>query len=120
MRTARSSAAAVFALAALVLSAGVGAYPHHHTTNTAEAAASCGAQARDCACPQDHLRRAGGSNHVDDCAICFLNRLAAGGPTLMHCAGPFPSSETRTRPAAVVVLEFSLASWTEARAPPVI
>ena len=120
MRTARFSAAAVIASAVLVLSAGLSAYPHHHATNAPDAATSCGASAPECACPQDHVRRAGDDDRFDDCAICFLKRLAAGGPTAGQSSGSTPSPESRNTPAAGVVLEFSLASWTEARAPPVV
>jgi len=120
MRTARSSACATIALAALLLSAGLGVYPHHHTTNRPDAASTCGTSAPECACPQDHVIRAGGDDHVDDCAICFLKRLTAGGPTAGQAPGPTPSSEAGNAPAARAVLEFSLASWTEARAPPAV
>jgi len=116
VKRARSNLAALLALTALLLSGALPAFPHDHLTPSAPAR-SISDETR-CPCPDDHLDRQG-NGASDLCPICFFNRLAAHGPVAAEEVRATAPAESALPSTSEPLPERFLASWTEARGPPI-
>jgi len=116
MKAVRRKAPVFLALATLLLSGTLAAFPHGHPVSSH--GATVGSAGRDRPCSERHFHRQE-TPPADDCTICFFNRLAGHGEPFEAGDHVVSFLETPLSAAVGAVPDRFLASWAEARGPPI-